>query len=116
MKKDFRLRKPEEFKAVLDQRHCAGKNASVSVYYAPNSMAHARIGLSVSSKLGDAVTRVRIRRQLRAQINETDILSKPYDIVIIAHKGYLEKTYQENREILKNLFSRLSLPQKGEKA
>ena len=116
MKKDFRLRRSSDFKAVLDQRHCAGKNTSVSVFYAPNTLAHARIGISVSSKLGDAVTRVRIRRQIRAQINGSDVLVKPYDIVIIAHQGYLEKSYQENLKILNNAFHHLSLPQKGDKA
>ncbi len=116
MKKEFRLRKASDFKAVLDQRHPAEKNRSVSVFYAPNTLAHVRIGISVSSKLGDAVTRVRIRRQIRAQINETDVLTKPFDIVIIARPGYLENSYQENLAILKDAFTRLSLPQKGEKA
>lgn len=115
MEKEFRLTESKDFKAVLDQRHCAGKNSSVSVFYAENKDSHAHIGISVSNKLGNAVKRVRVRRQIRAQINHTDILDKPYDIVIIAHSGYLEKSFTENLEILKKCFMRLGSPTKGEK-
>ncbi len=115
MKKELRLTESADFKKVLDKRHCAGKNSSVSVFYAENKDSHAHIGISVSNKLGNAVTRVRIRRQIRAQINLTDVLSKPYDIVIIAHAGYLEKTFQENCEILRKCFSHLGSPSKGDK-
>ena len=116
MKKSCRLTESGDFKKVLDQRHCAGKNESVSVFYAPNSLTHARIGISVSTKLGDAVMRVRVRRQLRAQINLCDVLKKSYDIVIIARPGYLTKTFQENTEILNKIFLHLGNPPKGEKA
>ncbi len=116
MKKSCRLTESNDFKKVLDQRHCAGKNESVSVFYAPNSLTHARIGVSVSTKVGNAICRVRVRRQLRAQINLCDVLGKPYDIVIIAHSGYLKKTFQENTEILNKVFHRLADPSKGEKA
>jgi ribonuclease P protein component len=116
MKKLYRLKRSEDFKKVLDQRHCAGKNSSVSVFYAPNEIGHVRIGLSVSTKVGDAVIRARVRRQLRAQIHLLDILPKPFDIVIIAHEGYLSKTFQENTATLKEVFDHLGVPSKEEKA
>ena len=58
-------------------------------------------------KMGNAVTRVRVRRQLRAQINLSDILEKPFDIVIIARPGYLEKTFEENTVILHSCLKNL---------
>jgi len=116
MKKNLRLTKSEDFNKVLDQRHCAGKNEAVSVFYASNQLTHARIGISVSTKVGNAVVRVRTRRQIRAQINLCDILDQPYDIVIIAHSGYLKKSFQENTEILKEIFSHMTCPKRGEKA
>lgn len=115
MEKEYRLTKSQDFKTVLDQRHCAGKNPSVSVFYAENNYQHARIGISVSNKIGNAVVRVKVRRQIRAQINLTDVLSKPYDIVIIAHSGYLQKNFRENAELLGICFDKLSSPTKGEK-
>lgn len=115
MKKEYRITKSGDFKTVLDQRHCAEKNSSVSLFFAENTYSHARIGISVSNKIGNAVTRVRIRRQIRAQINLTDILSKPYDIVIIVRKGYLEKSFEDNLKIIKKCLNYLSLPSKGDK-
>lgn len=116
MKKEYRLLKSDDFKNVLDSRHCLGKSNSFSVFYKSNNLNHARIGLSVSTKIGNAVTRVRVRRQLRAQINLCAILEKPFDIVIIAKSGYLEKTFQENAEILNKMFLHLANPTKGEQA
>ena len=110
----MRLLKSQDFKTVLDQRLCAGKNASISVFFMPNRLTHARVGISVSKKIGDAVVRVRVRRQIRAQINLTDVLAKPFDIVIIAHSGFLQKTFQENTEVLKKVLDQLSVPSKEE--
>ena len=116
MKKACRLLKSADFKAVLDQRHCLGKNESVSVFYAPNTLKHARIGISVSTKVGNAVVRGRVRRQLRAQINLCEVLSHAIDVVIIAHSGYLNRSFDENTKILNNMFTRFSNLNKGEKA
>ena len=115
MKKEYRIKKSEEFKKVLDYRHTAGKNESMSVYFAPNQYKHARFGLSVSTKLGDAVIRVRVRRQLRSMINLTGALDWPYDIVIIARPGFLNHSFQENLSLLNNALARLKPKAKGEK-
>lgn len=115
MKKEYRIKKSEDFKKVLDYRHTAGKNESMSVYFAPNQMNHARIGLSVSTKMGDAVVRARVRRQLRSMMNLTEALDWPYDIVIIARPGFLSRTFQENLSLLNGALARLKPKAKGEK-
>jgi len=115
MKKQYRIKKSQDFKRVLDYRHLAGKNESVSVYFAPNQIDHAHIGISVSTKVGDAVVRAKVRRQIRAMINLTGILEKPYDIVIIARPGFLTKTYQDNLSLLQSTFQRLTPDVKEEK-
>ncbi|MCI1734846.1 MAG: ribonuclease P protein component [Bacilli bacterium] len=107
MKKKYRIKKSQDFKKVLDGRRLAGKNDAMSVYFAPNEVGWARIGISVSTKVGNAVIRARVRRQVRAMIALTDILQKPYDIVIIAHAGFLTKTFQENQALLNPLLARL---------
>ncbi len=93
---------------MLDQKQCAGKNDSFSVYFASNQMNHARIGISVSSKIGNAVVRARIRRQLRAMVNLCDVLQKPFDIVIIARSGFQKKTFNENSMLLIHFLQHLS--------
>lgn len=105
MVKRYRLRKSGDFKAVLDERKSLIKDDSMSVFHRENGMDHARIGLSVSSKLGNAVVRARIKRQVRAQVHLLDIFSIPEDIVIILRKGYLAHTFQENLDTLRKAFS-----------
>lgn len=107
MKKFLRLLKSEDFKKVLDQRHVAGKNDSFSIFYAKNQLNHARIGISVSNKIGNAVVRARIRRQLRAMINLADIFNRSYDIVIIARSGFQSKSFADNSIALKEFFQHL---------
>lgn len=111
MKKLYRLLKSSEFKSVLDKRHCILKDSSFSIYYAGNDLTHVRIGISVSNKIGDAVTRVRIRRQIRAMIadinKEYNCYSFNEDVVIIVRSGFTSKTYQENKLVLSNVFASL---------
>lgn len=114
MVKLYRLRKSEDFKKVLDHRHNTLRSDSVSVFVSENDLGHARIGISTSTKLGNAVVRVRIRRQIRAQINLTDVLSTPYDIVILVRKGYLDHSFQENLQTLEKAFRSLRKSSKGE--
>lgn len=116
MKKEYRVKKSKDFKKVLDYRHTAGKNESMSIYFAPNKeLKHARFGLSVSTKMGDAVVRARVRRQLRSMINLTGALDLPYDIIIIARPGFLNHTFQENLSLLNGALARLKPKAKGEK-
>lgn len=111
----YRLRKSEDFKKVLDGRKVALRNDVASIFFAKNDEGHARIGISTSTKLGNAVVRARVRRQVRAQINETGILVDPYDIVIIIRKGYLEHSFHENLQTFEKAFRSLRESSKGEK-
>ncbi len=104
MKAIYRLKKSGDFKKVLDRRQCAFKNESFSLHWTANDLGHARIGLSVSSKIGNAVTRVRVKRQLRAQIDLLNVLDKPVDAVIIVKSGYISHTFEENLNFLNSAF------------
>ena len=111
MKKLYRLLKAQDFKDVLDKRKCVLKNSSFSVYVSEGDKNHIQIGISVSTKVGNAVTRVKCRRQVRAMISTIDKLnhcySLPLRIVIIVKKDYLKKEDLENFTVLKKVFSSL---------
>ncbi len=107
MKAIYRLKKSGDFKKVLDRRQCAFKNESFSLHWDSNDLGHARIGLSVSSKLGNAVVRVRVKRQLRAQIDLISATDKPVDAVIIVKSGYLSHSFEENLRYLTAAFESL---------
>jgi len=104
MRKINRILKNEEFTLTLN----LGKKYKVQQFliaFRPNNYNHLRVGISVSRKVGGAVERVRIRRQIRAMVNELNILDKPIDVVIIPKPDFKKMSFSENSEQLKKLFS-----------
>lgn len=95
--KAVRLRRRREFLAVQD----GGKSVQVSAacllaLALPNGTAAARLGLTVSTKVGNAVTRNRIRRQLREWFRtHIEELPKGHDVVIIARSSAATATRHE---------------------
>ncbi len=61
---------------------------------------HLRIGISVSKKLGNAVVRNKIKRQIRAMCDANVNFEEPFDLVIIAKTKFLENSFQENEQTL----------------
>ena len=55
----------------------------VRLIYTANGRQHARIGLAVSRKYGNAVQRNRLKRQWRASFRDSDIRSVGVDILVI---------------------------------
>lgn len=107
MKKKFRVKKSIEFKKILDSRKLVGKNSSFSIYYSKNKFNHGRIGISVSKKVGNAVSRSTIRRQIRAMINKTRVLDKSYDLIIIVRKEYTDNSFEVNLNNLNSILTKL---------
>jgi len=60
-------------------------------------MGHGRVGISVSKKLGNAVTRNKIKRQLRMMIQECFHFDEEVDYIVIVRKRFLDNTYIENK-------------------
>ena len=81
-----------------------------------NDFPHTRVGISVSKKLGDSVTRNKIKRQIRAMCDDLIEYDKTsLDVVIIVRRSYLDKTYNENYNVLKNFLSIALQEYKNEK-
>jgi ribonuclease P protein component len=63
-RKHEHLRRPSEFQRVYDRR-CSASDDWLIVYVCENDLPYARVGLSVSRKVGGAVQRNRMRRLYR---------------------------------------------------
>jgi len=85
--KDWRLLKSPEFAAVFD-RKCSVADDLLVMYVAPNDLAHPRLGLVVSRKVGPAVTRNLWKRRLREayRLNKDD-LPQGVDLLVLPRRG-----------------------------
>lgn len=106
MKKDYRLKKNEEFSRIINKRKHIS-NASFTLYYDKKLKDIARIGISVSKKLGNAVMRNKIKRQVRMMcLKLIDFNKCEFDYVIIVKKAYLDKNYKDNILYLEKLIKK----------
>ena len=106
MKKSFRVKREKDFKAIFKDG-TSFANRKFVVYQLENQKSHFRVGLSVSKKLGNAVTRNQIKRRIRhILLSVREHLADNLDFVVIARKGVEGLDYAEME---KNLLHVLKL-------
>lgn len=97
MKVINRIKANEDFALAIKN----GKTYQASSYrlhVRKNEFEHTRVGISVSKKIGNAVVRSRVKRQIRAICDSVIQYDKQaLDIVIIAKSNFLEKSFQDNK-------------------
>lgn len=108
LKKPFRITKNEEFQRILNLRQYVS-NPSFSLYFAHKRQEKNRFGISVGKKLGGAVERNLIKRQVRMMIAELSDLDEKFDLIILVRSGYLLKDYAENKKDLENSMNKVRI-------
>jgi len=73
----------------------------------------ARVGIAVSSKVGQAVVRNRVKRRLREAIRHELALLPPVDLVLIARPSATRATVAELRSWLRRAGSRIEAARGG---
>ena len=113
MKKRFRVKKEKDFNAIFQEGKSVA-NRKFVVYRLENSEQHFRVGLSVSKKLGNAVTRNQIKRRIRhVLITHKDQIIENLDFVVIARKGVEEMNYTEIEKNLLHVLKLANIYQEG---
>lgn len=106
MRKTNRLLKNDEFTQVLNSGRKV-KQGPCLVALKPNKLNHLRVGISVSKKVGGAVQRVRMRRQIRAIVGNLNLIDQPVDIVIIPKPDFAHASFEENSVTIKKAIDSL---------
>ena len=106
MKKKFNLKRNEEIASIVHTRVFT-KTDSFFFYFKINEIGNIRICYSVNKKLGNAVVRNKIKRQVREMANIIVDKSLNYDIVIVVRKEYLQNDFQTNLSLFKTNYERI---------
>ena len=100
-----RIKKSDDFLLTI-KKGKTYRSDTYTIHITSNPYSYTRVGLSVSSKLGNAVTRNRIKRQIRSMCDSLiNYNNQSIDIVIIVRKPFLNGTFNDNKSLLSDLLS-----------
>ena len=106
----MRLTDSPEFERVYRQG-TAYRGRLFSVHAFPNEHGAPRLGLSVSRRVGNAVTRNAVRRKLREVFHSCiSEVSENLDLVVSARPAAAEATFEELREEFGKSLGRVGSP------
>ena len=113
MDKATTLKKNYEFRRVY-RKGKSGVSPLLAVYCCPNRRGRNRVGFTVSTKLGKAVTRNRVRRRMR-EIYRLSLprLRQGYDIVFVARSRAVTADYQALARAWLRLCGKLNMLEDG---
>ena len=105
MKKVNRVKKYREFKVIMNLRKFK-RNELYSVYFKEKALEVGRVGILVTKRNGNAVTRVKIKRQVRSIIDEAlDLKNEKYDYIVTISKNYSIDEFAKNKALLVKLLN-----------
>lgn len=105
MKIKNRIKSKQDFQSLIRTGQIK-KNNEFVIYYKNNELGYLRLGVSSPKKLGNAVIRSTIRRQIRKLVAETINLDRPLDIIVVARSNYNHvDNYLHNKESLAKLIN-----------
>jgi len=96
VKREQRLRSAADFRRVRDLTPRGTPHPLLVLQVAPNELEHARVGITVSGRVGNAVVRNRVRRRLREALRaRLDRLPAGNDVLITARPASASASWTE---------------------
>ena len=105
MKKDQIVKKSTDFNRIIGKRE--GKSNKYFIINKEKGTT-TRFGITFAKHIGNAVTRNKLKRQIKSIIdNNENIYAKEMTYIIIAKKSVLDLKYNEMEKELVNLFNKI---------
>lgn len=109
MKSRLRLRQSEDFQRVRRYGKVI-RHSDLMLSYANNDLKHNRYGFVTGKKLGNAVTRNRVKRRLSEATHRLHpMLRQGFDIVIVTRPAVVQQPFADLLRIVGELYRRASL-------
>ena len=103
MKKKDIIKSQKEFNLLIKSGKFI-KNDDYVIYYKENDLSKKRFGIAVSTKLGNAVIRNRLKRQTKEIVDKLNYLFKnDKDYIITIWRGCITNTFHERINKLEKL-------------
>lgn len=112
MRKKNRIKKNEEFQQILNEGKSFA-NWQLVIYYIKNDKQdHFRAGISVGKRIGNAVTRNRIKRYLRqCFLDYEHRIDRSVNMIVIARKPTKDMNFHEIKKSFTHLLKKQHLIQ-----
>ena len=107
MKKKYSLKRNEEIAKIVHRKRFV-KNDCFIIHYNESKIEHTRVCISVSKKIGKAVVRNKIKRQIREMITALFDFETKKDYVIIVRNNYTFNDFSANKEKLNDLYLKIN--------
>lgn len=108
MKKKYRVLKTAEFQEIMNRRKYKNMPA-FTIYIQEKREDHARFGIAVPKKLGNAVYRNKAKRQVRNMLEELSPFGLMFDGIILVRKQFDSNSYNTNKEDLEKLLKTVKI-------
>ena len=108
MKRINRITRNEDFTRIIGKRQSVSNRVFV-MYYLPNSLDRMRVGISVGKKIGNAVRRNKVKRQLRMMINDLCNFRDSSDLIVIVKPTYNNQSFIENKKDLLQVMKKVKM-------
>jgi ribonuclease P protein component len=113
LQREYRLKRRNDFRKVFRAGNSFANRQFVVYVFKRAERGPIRLGISVSKKIGNAVTRNRVRRLVKEISRHwVTYLSPQSDIVVIARKPVANMDYHQVKSSLQHVYTRAKLFEK----
>jgi len=115
MKKDYRLKNSDEIELVMKKGFSKANHTFIVYKFKNPNLKKYRVAISAPKKLGKAVVRNKVKRQIRAILQQNnELLTEGYDYFIIARPNILTIDFQTASKQMIHVLKKTELSKKIE--